>query len=305
MAEAAQIAALELTNLNNRQQAAVLNAKAFLDLDMKNLDNEQQTRLFKSQYIVNSILSDQAAENAARQFNASSINQVNQFYDNLTAEIRQFNAAQLNSMSQFNASQANSIGMFNAQQQNIRDQFNAENRRIIDQSNAEWRRQVALADTAAANRANEINAAAQLSLTTTEYNNLWQKYRDEMEYAWKTGENALDRENELARQVLVKQGTIEAARYTLKAEAYKALGALGVSVFDKAGGTDAVASLLRSGASAVADAVRSTTTADQFIEIPSSGGIRAWSDGTNLINIFPDNSITWNGTRFDDNLAYQ
>ena len=41
-------------------------------LDMANLDNNQQMTMFKSQETTNSILSDTAAENAARQFNATS-----------------------------------------------------------------------------------------------------------------------------------------------------------------------------------------------------------------------------------------
>jgi hypothetical protein len=235
MATAAQIATLETTNLNNRQQAAVVNAQAFLQMDLTNLNNRQQTALFKSQEMINAIMSDTAAENAARQFNASSINQVNQFYDSLSSQVKQFNASQTNAMAQFNTEQANAIKQFNASVQNQRDQFNAENRRIIDQSNAEWRRNIATANTAAVNRANEFNATSALQVTMAEYNNLWQKYRDDIEYSWKTGENELDRENELAKQILAKQATIEAAKFTLEGEKYKALGALSATLLDKTG----------------------------------------------------------------------
>jgi hypothetical protein len=322
MAEAAQIATLELANLNNRQQAAVFNAQAFLQMDMANLSNAQQTALFKSQAVIQSITGDAAAINAARQFNAESTNQLNTFYDGLNARIREFNAAQMNSMNQFNTNQANSIEMFNIAAQNSRDQFNADFRRIIDQSNAEWRRTVALADTAATNRANEINAAAALGLTTIEYNNLWQKYRDEIEYAWKTGENALDRENELARQILAKNATIEAAKYTVKAEAYKALGALGATIFDKAGGTTAIAELLKAGAgtatkavSAGADILKNIFKTDQYVELanPAKPGDDAfgwtfYGDGSNNVTISPggayffNNETVWSpGMGLDEN----
>jgi hypothetical protein len=230
LATASQIATLETANLNNRQQAAVVNAQSFLQMDIANLNNRQQTTLFKSQEMINSILSDTAAENAAKQFNASSINQVNQFYDSLSSQVKQFNAAQTNAMSQFNTEQANAVTQFNATVQNQRDQFNAESRRIIDQSNAEWRRNISTANTAATNRANEINANSALQLTTAEYNNLWQKHRDDIEFAWKTGENVLDRENQLAMQVLQKQATIEAAEFQVEAAKYEALGALGATV---------------------------------------------------------------------------
>jgi hypothetical protein len=233
LAEAAQIANLETANLNNRQQANVLNAQAFLQMDMANLNNRQQTALFKAQSMVQSIMSDAAADNAAKQFNASSINQVNQFYDGLSTQIKQFNATQTNAMNQFNVGQLNSIGQFNASMQNQRDQFNAEFRKVIDQSNAEWRRNIALQNTAAINRTNEFNATAALGVTTIEYNNLWQDYRDKLEYAWKTTQNALDRENELARQVLAKQAQIEAAKMQVEAEKMKALGSLAATALDK------------------------------------------------------------------------
>lgn len=245
VATAAQIATLETANLNNRQQAAVANAQAFLQMDLTNLNNQQQTTLFKAQEMINSIMSDTAAENAARQFNATSINQVNQFYDSLASQVKQFNAAQTNAMEQFNVGQVNAVSQFNAQIQNQRDQFNAENRRIIDQSNAEWRRNIATANTAAINRANEINATNALQITLADFNNVWQKYRDDIEYAWKSGENVLDRENELAKQVLAKQATIEAAKFTLEAEKYKALGSLTATVLDKSGALTGVGSLLK------------------------------------------------------------
>ena len=245
LATASQIATLETANLNNRQQAAVANAQAFLQMDLTNLSNRQQTTLFKSQEMINSIMSDTAAENAARQFNASSINQVNQFYDSLATQVKQFNATQTNAMSQFNTEQANAVAQFNASVQNQRDQFNAENRRIIDQSNAEWRRNIATANTAATNRANEVNASAALQLTTTEYNNLWQKHRDDIEYAWKTGENVLDRENELAKQVLAKQATIEAAKMNIEVEKQKALGNLTMSVIEKTGAIEGVTGIVK------------------------------------------------------------
>jgi hypothetical protein len=251
MATAAQIATLETANLNNRQQAAVVNAQAFLQMDLTNLNNRQQTALFKSQEMINAIMSDTAAQNAARQFNASSVNQVNQFYDSLSSQVKQFNAAQTNAMAQFNVEQRNAIGQFNANVQNQRDQFNAENRRIIDQSNAEWRRNIATANTAAINRANEFNATSALQVTMAEYNNLWQKYRDDIEYSWKTGENELDRENELAKQVLQKQATIEAAQFQVEAAKYSALGTLAATLLDKSGGAATVGAIISGAASAI------------------------------------------------------
>ena len=198
MAEAAQIANLETTNLNNRQQAAVQNAQAFLQMDMANLSNEQQTEMFKAQSRIQALMSDQAADNAAKQFNASSQNQTDQFFANLQSQISQFNAGQSNAQNQFNAEQSNIVGRFNAELENQRDQFNASNQLVIEQSNAAWRRQIATADTAAVNAANQINAAAILNMSNLAYSNLWQEYRDTMEWAWTSTENERQRDSSIA-----------------------------------------------------------------------------------------------------------
>jgi len=202
LAEAGALANLDIQNLSTRQQAAVQNAQNFLAMDMQNLSNRQQTDLFKAQQRVQALFTDQAARNAARQFNASSQNQVDQFFASLSAQTSQFNATQTNAQSQFNAGQRNTIERFNAEIRNQRDQFNAQNRLVIDQSNAQWRREVATANTAAVNRANELNATALLGVSQSAYNNLWQYYRDNMEWAWTSAENERERTVNIAIEQL-------------------------------------------------------------------------------------------------------
>jgi hypothetical protein len=248
MAEAAQIANLETANLNNRQQAAVVNAQAFLQMDMTNLANEQQTELFKSQQNIQSLLTDQAAENASRQFNASSQNQTDQFFANLTTQVKQFNATQSNAMTQFNTDQANTISKFNAEVQNQREQFNAQNRLVIDQSNAAWRREISTANTAAINVANQFNATKAMEVTMTEYNNMWQQYRDEIEYSWKSAESAADRVNKLATTEIAANATVMAA--TIEKDAAVAT-AIGGSVAKIVGGTSIATDVFKWGTSAV------------------------------------------------------
>ena len=226
MAEAAALAQLDTSNLNNRQQAAVQNAQAFMQRDMANLSNRQQTELFKSQQRIQSILTDQAATNAARQFNASSENQTNQFFANLANQTNQFNASQANAQSQFNAGQRNTVERFNAEIANQRDQFNAQNQLVIAQSNAQWRREIATADTAAVNRANELNATNVLNISKQAYDNLWTYYADTMEFAWKSAENELDRMNSMAIAQLSADAQAEAAKLAAKSGAGKAIGGL-------------------------------------------------------------------------------
>jgi len=198
IAQASALANMDLSNLNNRQQAAVQNAQSFLQTDMANLSNQQQTELFKAQQRIQSMFTDQAAVNASRQFNATSQQQTDQFFANLASQVAQFNASQSNAQAQYNAGQVNTIERFNSELNNQRDQFNAQNQLIIAQNNAQWRRELATADTAAVNRANELNANAILDISNTAYNNLWQYYGDTMEWAWTSAENSQDRVADMA-----------------------------------------------------------------------------------------------------------
>ena len=226
IAEASALANMDLSNLSNRQQSAVQNAQNFLQMDMANLTNKQQTEMFKAQQRVQSLFTDQAAENASRQFNATSQNQVDQFFANLATQVSQFNASQANAQGQFNAGQANTVERFNGELNNQRDQFNAQNQLVIAQNNAQWRRQIATADTVAVNRANELNANALLDMSKQSYDNLWQYYADTMEWAWTSAENELDRIATLAEAQLVADQQDAASRRAASSGAGKAVGSL-------------------------------------------------------------------------------
>ncbi len=226
MAEASALAQLDTQNLSNRQQSAVQNAQSFLQTDMANLSNRQQTDLFKAQQRVQSMFTDQAAQNAAAQFNATSQNQTDQFFQNLGAQVSQFNATQQNAQAQFNAGQTNTVNRFNAELNNQRDQFNAQNQLVIAQSNAQWRRQIATADTASVNRANELNANAILDISKQAYSNLWNYYGDTMEWAWTSAESQLDRISAMAIAELDAKTKSEASDAAGKSAAGSAIGSL-------------------------------------------------------------------------------
>ena len=193
LAEASAISQLESQNLSNQQQAAVQNANSFLQVDMANMNNAQQTSMFKAQSTVQSLLTDQAAENASRQFNASSENQTKQFMANLTTQANQFNAAQETAISQFNAGEENAVDKFNASMEEQRNQFNAQNGLVVAQANAQWRQNVDTLNTAAQNEANMINAATINTFTKSAVDQIWQRERDLMDYAFKGSEQEKDR----------------------------------------------------------------------------------------------------------------
>jgi len=226
MAEVAQIASLETTNLNNRQQAAVVNAQNFLQMDITNLNNSQQTSLFKAQQISQALLTDVAAENAAKQFNSSSQNQTDQFMATMTTQVNQFNNAQQNALSQFNTDQVNALSKFNVEQVTARQEFNSQNRLVIDQSNAQWRREISTADTASINAANYLNAQNLQQMTVTEYNNQSQFYRDQIANVFQAYENEQERIVGLAKATIAGNTTKEAAQTEVEGDMWNAVGAV-------------------------------------------------------------------------------
>ena len=224
LAEAAALSQLDMANLNNRQQAAVMNAQNIMQMDMTNLSNRQQTETIKSQQRVQALFTDQAAENAAKQFNATSQNQTDQFFANLATQTSQFNAAQANAQNQYNAGEVNTSNRFTSEMMNQREQFNAQNKLVIDQNNAVWRREIATADTAAINRANEINAAAMLDISESAYNNLWQYYADTMEYAYTAANNERDRMTQLAVAKMQVDANFDIAKWNADSNSTAAIG---------------------------------------------------------------------------------
>jgi len=197
LTKAAALSALNTANLNNRQQAVVENARAYIKVDLANLTNAQQTELSNVHNTVQTLLSDQAADNASKQFNATSENQVNQFMASLANNISQFNASQLNAMETFNAGEENSMAKFIEEQESLREQFETKNQLLIEQFNATWKQQIATTDTAATNYANEFNAKNLLDISNTAYANMWSHMSDMMEWAYTSGESGKDRVHEL------------------------------------------------------------------------------------------------------------
>ncbi len=219
MQEATALAQLDVANLGVRERLRVENAKNFLSYDMANLTNDQQARVMKAQQEQQRLLSDQAAFNAAEQFNATNENQVNQFMTQLSAQMEQYNTSAVNNMKQFNSQalnaaearragntlQADSLTAqmaldaekFSSQQLSARDQFNATQSSVIAQSNVDWRRKANTADTAAFNAVNQQNAQNAFNLTASANNFLWQELRDEADFAFKRYDNDQQRKTSL------------------------------------------------------------------------------------------------------------
>jgi len=191
-------AAMDRANLDARMTAAVNNSKAFLAMDLENLKNEQQLKTIDLQNSYQTLFNNQAAENAALQFNAKSQAQVDQFFAELDVQVQNANSNRLAAMKQFNTDQVNSAFRYYDKINDERDRFNTNLQVQIDQSNAVWRREVNTRNTAIQNEENRINAANLLNISTAAQNRLWQKARDEAQWAMQQTENALQRAHQVA-----------------------------------------------------------------------------------------------------------
>ena len=242
-------------NLANNQQAAVINAQAYLQMDMANLSNQQQSNLQNLQARQQTLLTDNAARNAALQFNATSQNQVNQYYDSLNTNIQQQNAQRAAAISQFNTAEENkvaalnaknataiadanaqrqsAINQFNSTLSDQRQRFNVENQRIIDQSNTVWRRQLNTSNTQAVNAANETNAQNLLNLSNFALSSLWQQWRDEASWVNQSSENEANRNHNLAVAALERTTAFDLQNSAQTSALYAMLGSFGMSIFSK------------------------------------------------------------------------
>ena len=241
-------------NLSNNQQAAITNAQAYLKMDLANLSNAQQANLQNITTRQTFLLSDQAAANAAFQFNATSQNQVNQFYDKLSTTIADQNAARLDAMNKFaeaekskinalnaqntiavneaNAKREATLNQYNATLANQREQFNVTNQREIDQSNVVWRRAINTANTAATNAANQVNAQNLLNISNWALSSMWQQWRDEASWVNTSSQNAANRNHNLAMAALERSTVLDLQDKASKDSLYELIGRFGFEVFN-------------------------------------------------------------------------
>ena len=254
-ADAATYKEMIFQNLNNRQQAAVTNAQAYLQMDMANLNNRQQTALQNQNVRQAQLFSDQAAANAAAQFNATSQNQVDQFYNNLATTVSTSNAQRADAMNQFAVSEANkleaqnannatavaqqnaqteaAVSQFNSQLEDQRQRFNVQNQQVIDQSNAQWRRNINTANTAAANAANQTNAQNLLNMSNFAMSSLWQQWRDEASWTNEASQNNLQRLHAMAVAALERQTAFDLQDQASTDGLFQLLGKFAAGVFSR------------------------------------------------------------------------
>lgn len=227
----------EEMNQDSRTAAAIQNAKHFMEMDMANLNNRQQAEMINTQARIQSILEDAKAENTARMFEAQSQNDMNMFYDQLNSQIEQYNATQKNNMAQFNASEANqmeafnvgqlnNIAQFNSTLENQREQFYRDMQYNVDVSNAKWRQEVTMQ-----NNQNKFEAAAtdvrnMVDLSREQLNQIWDRSDAMLDYVWKSAENELERDNRIIIATLQAQAQKDLAKMNQKAQDKAGIGSI-------------------------------------------------------------------------------
>ena len=205
------IAAAAITQavLESAMPIAQYDAGVYGTMNLQNLRNRQET-----------MLSNTAASNVAKNMNAQTANEVQKFMSGLRDSVLKFNSTQHDAMSKFNAvqgtetskfnvAQGTETSKFNAAQSNVANQFyaqmddaaekfNATNTLAISKTNAEWRRTINTANTAAVNTSNMVNAQNAFNMSQQAMADLWQRSRDVFNWANQSADNSKDRAFQMA-----------------------------------------------------------------------------------------------------------
>ena len=214
MQNALTVAGMDRANLDARLQAGVNNARNFLSIDLANLTNQQKTNEINYQGTLQTLFTNQAATNAASQFNAKTQNEVDMFFSELGTQVENANKNRVAAQTQFNADQANAQSRFVSQLQDSREKFNQNMQLQINQNNAQWRRNINTANTSLQNEVNRINTQNLLQMNQNQLNNVWQRYRDEASWMMQSSENAKARAHQVA--MFAQESSFDQTMYNTK-----------------------------------------------------------------------------------------
>ena len=207
-------AAIGAAILEAAMPIAQFDAQVFGQMNLQNLRNRQET-----------MLSNTAATNVAKQMNAQSVNEVNKFMSSMRDGVLKFNETTKNAMdqvsaieanranlstSQFNAQRAQEMSLVHAQREDQASKFNAENALGIQKANAELYRTTNTANTAQINAANMVNAQNYFNLSAQAQADLLQRSRDVFHWANQTAENERDKAFQLTMYAMQQDAYMQA-----------------------------------------------------------------------------------------------
>ncbi len=176
---------LELANLGVRERAAVENAKSTLKMDLTNLDNEQQAEVLNTQIMTDALFEEVKQENLQRRFTAESQNDLDKFYDQLSVDVQTVNNKLLADIKRFNAGEINDATEFRQTLENTRSEFYANLQYLVDSSNVKWRQSVETENTQLEFDAAATDVKAMLDLSQEGLNRTWDRLDSTFDYLFK------------------------------------------------------------------------------------------------------------------------
>lgn len=200
---------------------AQMDAATFGEMNLQNLRNRQET-----------MLTNTAAQNAAKHLNAQSQTDVNKFMAGMKNDVLKFNVEQKNAMDQFNTEQRNSVKTFYDKMNDAAEQFNANNAMLVATSNAEWRRSINTANTAGENATNMMNAQNAFNLSGQAMADLWQRSRDVFNWANQSADNERDRAFKLTLYSMQRSDYLDDVSNADKKDLMKGIGNIAYNIFD-------------------------------------------------------------------------
>jgi hypothetical protein len=191
--KASVLANFELANLDVKSQAAIENARAFLQMDLKNLDNEQQAEVLNTQIRVDALFEDTKAKNTERLYTAEATNDMNKFYDELSAQVDMHRADSINNINKFNVGEANDNSQFQTELDSNRDTFYKELQWNVDKAIFEWNQTITLEEFRTKFEAAKFDTQNMFDLTTEKLNRIWDREDAYFDYVWKSAETEKER----------------------------------------------------------------------------------------------------------------
>lgn len=192
------LANFETLNLNARENASVINNKNLLDQDFKNQDNAMQAEVINKSARVTALLEDTKEVNVERRFAAQGTNDMAMYYDDLIVRVARDNANSLNTATLTNVTEANRVAINNSNLESSREQFYQNMQYNIDLATSQWRQEVETANTKLKYDAAATDVKNDFDLSLESLNQIWDRADSILDYAWKSTETELDRENKIA-----------------------------------------------------------------------------------------------------------
>lgn len=183
--KAATLAAMDEAELGVKERSAIHNSKAFLDLNLTNLNNEQEAEIFNTKAKIDALFTETSEENLRRRLSFETEADFQKFYAGIDLEAQSFMAELNTSISKFNSGEINDFSEFRSTLESRREEFVTNLQWLIDESNAGWRRDVETENTGLVFDAAAADVKAITDLTGEALNRTWNDVDTVLDYLFK------------------------------------------------------------------------------------------------------------------------